>query len=162
MSVRRRDQLAGLLALLALFGSAVVGSLGFPPRARIYPLFVGGLGVLLGLVALLAFARTTPEEDAGTAELQAVESEGLAVAFRRIVPYLLWLLALFSLIRLVGLVLASGVFVAVFLRQEGRVGWPAALAGLVGVCGFLAGVGRLFGLHWPVSVIDPLGVLGVL
>ncbi len=89
-------------------------------------------------------------------------AHSLGAALRRIVPYLTWLLAYFVLIRTVGLVLASGIFVALFLRREGGVAWTPALVALVAVCGFLVTVGNLFGLHWPISLLDPFAFLGLI
>jgi hypothetical protein len=168
MNVSRRDRLAGLLALLVVFTAVVGGSLGFPPRARIYPLFVGGLGVLLSLAGLWAMVREGPAEPGarempgGTGHAPGTEADSLRVAFGRIAPYLVWLLGYFVLIRMIGLVLASGIFVALFLRREGGVAWGPAFGALVAVCAFLVAVGSLFGLHWPLSVADPFRALGVL
>jgi hypothetical protein len=168
MNASRRDELVGLLVLLAVFSGAVGGSLGFPPRARIYPLFVGGLGVLLSLAGLWTLARQEPSgpetaEASGEAGRPAeAQAESLGAAFGGIVPYLAWLLAYFVLMRIVGLVLASGIFVALFLRREGHVARGPAVGALVAVCAFLLVVGSLFGLHWPVSVVDPFQLLGLL
>lgn len=169
MNASRRDQLVGLLVLWTLFALAVAGSLGFPPRARTYPLFVGVLGVLLCTAGLWAMAREGPEPRGegrepgrGTGPAEGDEARSLAVAFRRIVPYLTWLLGYFVVMRAVGLVLASGIFVALFLRREAGVAWGPALGALMAVCGFLVVVGNLFGLHWPLSVTDPFALLGLI
>lgn len=168
MKARSRDQWVGLLVLLAVFSGVVGGSLGFPPRARIYPLFVGVLGVLLSLAGLWTLARRQPPgpetaEVSGTSGHPAGSgAQSLRAAFGSIVPYLAWLLGYFVLMRLVGLVLASGVFVTLFLRREGDVAWAPAIGALVAVCAFLLAVGSLFGLHWPLSVVDPFQLLGLL
>ncbi len=141
-----------LVVLLLLFGAAGAMALTFPPRARIYPVFVGVLGVLLGLGELAAAARR-PETEAAATD---------AVAFRGVLPYLLWLGAYFAAAAVVGFVLASGAFVFAFLRREGRVApVPAGLAGTAVVL-FLVFVGGMLGLHWPVSLFDPLASLGLI
>jgi hypothetical protein len=150
--------LSGLLALLTVFAAVAAGSVSFPSRARIYPLFVGIVGVLLATGELwLQRRRRVAVGDADESE-----GEGLVTGLRGILPYLAWLAGFLLLAWGVGLVLASGVFTAAFLYREGSVRWlPAALACL-GVWGFLLAIGSLFGLHWPTSLIDPFHFLGLL
>ena len=176
MNAGRRDQSTGLVALLALFGAAALVSLTFPPRARMYPLFVGVLGALLAASELWAARRRSVGKTTGTRSLAGGRDAahgasggpkesgpgGVAHGFRGIRPYLAWLAGYLMLIGVTGFVLASGFFVTAFLRREGRVAGSWAVLAGVAVCAFLVFVGQLLGLHWPPSLFDPLQTMGIL
>jgi len=138
-----------------LFGVGALVATGFPPRARIYPLFVGVVGVLLASAELFLNTRMAGGDDG------AVAARSLSAAARQIRPYLVWLLGYLILSALIGLILASGVFVALFLRRAGGTSVRVAAMAFWGVLGFLVVAGAIFGLHWPASIIDPIALLGL-
>ena len=53
------DQRLGLLVMLLTSGGMAAAALTFPPRARMYPLFVGTLGVLLAAAELVRVHRAS-------------------------------------------------------------------------------------------------------
>lgn len=162
----RSDPLIGLGVLLVLFGAMALSSLGFPTRARFYPLFVGVLGVLLASGEMWLVMRAAARSDADAKPARPVESGpppmALARAFRDVVPYLLWLVGYLAAIALVGMMTASGLFVSAFLWREGDVSAVKAGLGAVAVVVLLLVVGSVFSLQWPGALFDPLAQLGVL
>lgn len=151
-----------LVALLALFGAVAVISIAFPTRARFYPLFVGGLGVILALGEVWARRRAAAGGPVHERDTDDPEHAGADVSFLAIAPYLAWLVGYLVVSGLVGFVVASGAFVTAFLHREGKVGWVrSALAGSA-VVAFLVLVGQALGLHWPEALADPLRALGVI
>jgi hypothetical protein len=151
----RLEQTVGLMVLVVIFAGVGVTSLGFPWRARLFPLLVGAAGVLLGLAEMRTTRRKLMQPD--TTAAPAVVP-GLASIGR----YLVWLAGFFLTAALLGFVVASGVFVASFLRWEGAARWSRGLLGGATTVAFLVVVGNLFGLHWPASLFGPLRMLGII
>ena len=150
-----------LTVMLVLFGAVGVISIGFPTRARFYPVFVGALGVILTLGAWWNHHRAAA---AGVSEAEDRDPDDTAgdASFLDVAPYLVWLMAYLLASGLVGFVVASGGFVMAFLRREGELGWlRSALAGVT-VAVFLVLAGQILGLHWPEALADPLRALGVI
>lgn len=145
------EQITFLVLMLLLFGWAGSNSLTFPDQAQTYPrtvAFAAALIVLIELGLYLWGLRSDNEE--------VPLSETLSGRFRGILPYFLWLGAFFIIIYLVGIVIASALFVSIFLIREGNVPWYYAVAAGVIVIVFLLTMEDIMSLKWPRSLIDPI------
>ena len=138
-------RMAFLVAVCLLFAAAAWTAQSFPPRARIFPQVVAVGGFLLGL---LAAARGF----AGKGTLMEERPGHFLGHLRKAAPFLMWLMAYYVGIYLVGLLLASGLFVAAFLAREGRVRPYRAMIGGALMSGFLLLIGNVVGLDWPVGL----------
>ena len=137
----------GLSLLLAVvFALAMATSLTFPPRARVYPLWVAVAGGVLALVALI---RAQGDE----------QLEGPAVS--EIVRYLAWVAGLLVTAGLLGLPTAAVLFAGAFLRLEARTPLRGALVGAAATGVGLLVVGAALSLRWPVAVFDVTRALGL-
>lgn len=135
---RRFGRLLLLVGIGLLFGAAAWTARGFPFRARVFPMTVGGVGVL---VTLAAFVREWMR-DPGP---ETVAGPGDRADLLR---YLGWVLGYYVLIWLAGFVIASGVFVAAFLLREARARpWAATLGGVVTGAALWA-LGAILRLQW--------------
>ncbi len=152
------EQFVFLLLIAGWFFFAAWQAIDFPRLAQTFPLFVtiGGL-----LLTIIEFGRTfyhcrsrsksSPRDDdpnypSDTASI----SENLPKAF----PYLLWLGGYYIGIFLVGFVIASGLFIVLFLVFIGRARFWVSLAGAgLLITGILV-LGRLLGLLWPSGIAE--------
>lgn len=140
------SRLAFLAAVCILFAAAAWTAGGFPPRARIFPQVVAVTCLFLGF---LAAARGF----AGKGNLREERPGFFLDHLRSALPYLGWLAGYYAAICLLGLVLASGLFVAAFLAGEGEVAWYRSVVGGAIISGFLLGLGVLVGLDWPPGLL---------
>lgn len=158
------EQIVFLVLVMLFFAWAGWDSLSFPEKAQTYPRTVAFAAVLIALAELGSYIwsvraqKLVPSKEGSDGVTQA---ETLSAKFMQILPYLLWLLACYAAIYVIGMVVASGLFVFLFLLREGKVTWYyALLSGLI-VTLFLVAIGDVMGLKWPNSVIDPLALLGL-
>ena len=147
-----RRQTAVLIATIVVCAAAALLSLGFPARARVYPLTVSLAAVVLGAWDLLLSRKASRREsvDEPVPSGQA-DRDGAGVA-----RYLGWLAAYYVVIFLVGAIPASGIFVAAFLKVEGRVRLVPAIALGLAVSLGLLGLGVAMGFRWPTTGVDLL------
>ncbi|MEM7116851.1 MAG: tripartite tricarboxylate transporter TctB family protein [Chloroflexota bacterium] len=148
------EQITFLVLMLLLFGWAGFNSLSFPDQAQTYPRTVAFAAVIIVLIelGLYLWGMRSDNEDVPV-------SETLSGRFRGIWPYLIWLGAFFLVIYLVGIVIASALFVSIFLIREGNVPWYyAVLAGII-VIAFLLVMEDVMSFRWPRSLIDPIEMI---
>ncbi len=79
---------------------------------------------------------------------------------RSILPFVLYLLLYYVLIYFIGMVIASAIFVFLFLLFIGKMKWYLALLSGILVLFFLINLEDIMSLRWPDSIIDPLEMLG--
>jgi hypothetical protein len=152
------EQFVFLLLIAGWFTFAAWQTINFPRLARTFPLFVtiGGL-----LLTIIEFGRTfyhcrsqsenpPRDDDPNHPSYIASIGESLPKAF----PYLLWLGGYYIGIFLVGFVVASGLFIVLFLVfiARARFWFSLAGAGLL-ITGILV-LGRLLGLLWPRGIAE--------
>ena len=161
------------LTVLAICVAAMVVALDFvPATTRYFPLMVSGACILFALVDITrrviadrrGLARPVGEtaRDGAEAREQATEAGQLGPADApagRLLGYAGWFCGFVCGIWLLSLVLAAGIFVALFLRIEARSGWLGAAASGLAVVAIGIAAGHLLGLRWPSSLINPLGPL---
>jgi len=125
----RRYHLSFAVVLLVILAVLLVYSLGYPYRARVLPMIVIGLAILLlvgELVKELLATRTVGSVGAGRGESQQV-SEGTGGQVKFIV-ILAWIAALAVMIWVLGLVLALPLFTCVYIKmQRERWFWAVSL-----------------------------------
>ena len=158
--------------VLAICVGAFIIALGFvPATTRYFPVGVSAVCIVIALfdiVRRVLLSKQTPA--AGSAaglpsNDQEVHSQGEFINESADAPpatilkYAAWFFGYLGVIWLISIVVASGVFVALFLRIEaGTRWWTAALAGIIVLsCVVLAG--EAFHIRWPSSLLDPLGAI---
>ena len=156
MARDKLEQIIFLLLVFLFFGWAASQSLGFPDKAQTYPRTVAFAAVIITLAELGSYLWSLRGQKPETAY-----SDTLTAKFIGILPYVLWLAAVYAAIYVIGMVLASGLFVFLFLLREGKVPWYYALLSGIIVIIFLLTIQDVMGLKWPKSVVDPLALIGL-
>lgn len=136
--------IAVLLMVLFTFAAAVASA--FPPRARVYPLWVAIVGAALAVVTWL---RAPPSETV------------TGPALSEVVRYLAWIGGLLVITAIVGLPAASALFAAAFLKYEGKVGIGASVGAAIATGLGLLALGAVLDLRWPAALIDVARLLGL-
>lgn len=151
MKQQRIEQLVFLFLLFALFSWATWSAADFKGQARTFPFWVGTAAMIFVSIEffLTLFREKTQKADS------------LIQAFVQISPYLLWITAYFGGIYLMGMIVASTLFVAFSIWRMGEVPWHFALIGGLAVAFFLILLTDVMNLKWPPSLLDPLSLLGI-
>ncbi len=159
------------LFFLAIFVAALVVAFGFPQRARLFPMFVISVGILLVLAEIVIAMIWPPAADADTGlDLKADDDYGFAEAFREGLPIFAWIGGLIVGIWLIGTTLAVPLWlVSYFTVMVG--GSPLATAATVagflvltvGLFDYLLQVpwpgGEIPGIHeWAQALLQTLGI----
>lgn len=152
----RRFETALLALWLMLFVYVAVESRSFATAARLFPQTVSYVGILVTVLTLWRVARpraseTTERKPQFSGDLPAeLDHEGNG---GHPLPYLVWALAYFALIALVGFFPATAAFVAAFLITRPGVAWLEALLWTGGVLVMAYGMGLLLQLRWPGGLV---------
>ena len=150
--MRRADRIAGavLLALAVAFSAGALKSYTYAgpggPGSAFVPFW---LGVLMTVLAAMLLAGALRAPDAGPEWLP--RGEGL----RRLLLVLGVTIALVALLKVLGMILGTVLFLIVLLRRLDRIPWPLTLS----VAAATAGLNYLVFTHW-LRVPFPVGVLG--
>lgn len=146
------------VVVLAICATAFAIATGFvPATTRYFPLIASAAGMAAALADLakraLAARRTRGSAEAGPAEAvnQAANAPPAAI-----LGYAAWFFGYLLAIWLIGLVVASGLFVAAFLWREAKMRWWAALLSGAIVVGLVILAGNVFYIRWPASLVDPI------
>ncbi|HEY8486037.1 MAG TPA: tripartite tricarboxylate transporter permease [Limnochordales bacterium] len=134
-------------ALFALFALSLGAAFTFTPQGRLLPALVCGLGVALGVWALVADALAL--RGAGGRGRAAAPDAALrqaAVAFG-------WMALFVAASGLLGLYAAVVLSVPLFLHTLARLPWKGTLAYTAAVLVSLQVLGQVFGLIWPVGLV---------
>jgi len=165
----RVDANSGLyLFLLALIGAMMILALDWRLNAKLVPLVVGGLALIMLAASALDYTfRGTPGAAAGGAEPAARRAQmdlrapvdgpdRRTVAIRASV-FLSWLLAYLALTGLIGMLPATFAFIVLYMRVEGRERWGLMLGAAAGVTLFCYVVfDRVLHLAWPRTLLRVL------
>lgn len=149
-----RLQIVTLGVIAGVSGLAALIALGFPARARVYPLTVSVAALVLAVWEGIRLGHDQTVDPIPPAA-------PLLNDVRHAIPYLVWGIGFYVLTWFVGLVPASLVFVTLFLHRHGEVHWPQAVAAGAAVATGLIGLGLWLDLRWPRSVIDLLYLIGL-
>lgn len=118
-------QSAVLIFLLGLALYFVLAGLGYGRNSRVFPVSVGIFTAILILVDLASQWAPALFPRAG---MPAAEAVGVGYSGAAVVRMVIWLVAGVLGVGLVGFGIAVPLFVALFGRVEGRVGWVACAA----------------------------------
>lgn len=163
----RRSQLqrfAFSVLLLAFFIVVLYSTSRFSLRvAGYFPGFAALVGVTTVVILVAVEARrllltrssgSVPEGVQSAAG--ATDGEGLEIDSGGVRRVLLWIVVAVTAVALLGLLAGAGVFLVLFLRFEGRESWVYTIVAVGVAVGLLFGVGNLFSLQWPESVVTLL------
>ena len=150
------EQVIFLVVVAGVFAYALFGALDFPTQAQTFPWFVAATALVITGVELILYllSQRNPEN------VESI-SDSIRAKFGGILPYILWLLAYYGAIYVIGMVSASALFVFLFLLIPGKMKWYWALLSAVLVFIFLISMEDVMSLRWPRSIIDPLEILGI-
>lgn len=143
--MRKLEQIVFGLLIAAAFAFCLLLALGFPPRARLFPLTVSVAALLLLAVDLV---RTGLRPGDGFPQSGGLVAQGRAVA-----PYLLWIVGFYLAIAGLGFVIATGAFVFGFLLTQAKMRWWMALVSAAAVIAGLFVLGALLGIEWPAGLL---------
>lgn len=163
IGVRDRLRLAFGVSLACLFAYTGYEALSFSRLARYLPLYVSVAGFGLALVVVASDLLRLRLEARGQAR-RAQESESAAVEgwdssgeqpadFARAAYFFSWILGYVGLVALLGLPVASALFLALFLRLVARLSLLAIVAGVAGVLAALLLMTHFMSLRWPPSLL---------
>lgn len=151
--MRRADRIAGaaLLAFAVAFSAGALKHYTYTgpggPGSAFLPFW---LGVAMAVLALMLLAGALRSPDPGAAWLPTGEGR------RRLLVVLGVTFAFVALLKVVGMIVGTALFLVVLLRVLDRSPWPLAL----GVAGATAGLNYLVFTYW-LRVPFPTGVLGI-
>lgn len=162
MIVRDRLRLCFGIFVLCVLAFAAFEAWDFSRRARYMPLYVSVAGIALSFL-LIAFElwrsraagdRTTRRgvaiEDLAAEDIFSPEEERHRLKVTSY--YFLWMIGYVCLIALVGLPVASALFLALFLRIESRAKLPTIALCVGGMLAGLLTLTHLMNLRWPSSL----------
>jgi len=150
----RRGNMLFTGLLLAFILVIILTSLTYSPKARLIPLIIGGGTLVLAILALLSefypgLLRTLDVSlmdfaaSGAAIEPGSEQPSGVKVA-KRVLNMSMWLAIFFVLIYLVGFLISIGVFVLLFLKVYGKIGWVKTIAVSAITWGFIYGTFEVF------------------
>ncbi len=150
--------------IFVLFGLAAYTSFGFHRLAMYFPFAVSVIGLILSGVYVLKLVVTRRRVDAESSSSESgagpvgpestAEFSGDAVSeIRKALPYLAWFIGYILLISLVGVVVASALFLAAFLLREARMRWWGVLISVVSTLVILFAFSSVMRLYWPRNLL---------
>lgn len=142
------------IAIMILSGWAVVVALGWPWKAKLFPLVIGIPVFCLATAEVLwAVFGANPREQA--MDYQLSDHLPAKVALGRSLLAAGWMLGFFGAIVLVSFPIAVPLFVFLYLKLQGREGWGLSVVMTLAVWGFFYGLfDRLLHLPFPAGLIQ--------
>jgi hypothetical protein len=144
--------------LLVIFGLASWQAREFQLGARLFPEYVGIAGVALCLVYLLRQAWRGSAVDSAaevnTADLGLEADDQTAAGYFRALRVFGWIVIYYALIWLIGMMLATALFVPAFLRIGYRARWMASIALAAGLVVLIWVLHQALMLRWPPGVLS--------
>jgi hypothetical protein len=135
--VHKKASLALALGIMIMSGYGVIAATAWPWKAALFPLAIGiPLFCLAATEALwVVFGSNAPETEAK--DFQLTTSKDSA---RRTAVAIGWMLAFFAAVVLLGFPIAVPLFVFLYLRIQGREGWPLTIVMTLAVWGVFYGL----------------------
>lgn len=146
-----------LLVLLAVFGAGLGLSYTFTERGQIYPQIISIIGIVVTGVELIIFGFQVLRVNKYVPAARAEYAE-FWQSVKGVTPFVIALLFYFLLIYLIGLIIASGIWVALFLVIFGRVKPYQAVLGGLAIMGATFVVVELLTLRLPSALWDPFHI----
>ena len=150
MSRLKLEQILFTLFIGLLFLAAFLLAKQFPATAQKFPnaLLLTGLAFsVLHMLRILIDRKSYPAN---------VTDKGITAQFKKIAPYIFWILGYYLLIYLVGLVLASAIFVIAFLIRNTTMQWYYTIFSAFMVVTLMLFIGKLLSLKWPFGLLGEL------
>ena len=147
MSRLKLEQILFSLFIGLIFLSALILSQQFPDTARRFPRAITLISLIFLLIQLIKVWLNKKDYAA------TVTDKGIVAQFRKIAPYILWIIGFYGLIALIGLVFASAIFIVVFLLRYADMKWYFALLSAVVVVALMLLIGDLLSLRWPFGLL---------
>ncbi len=137
--MRNRASIGLALAVMAVAAFGVYGALGWPLKAKLFPLVIAIPLFFLASAeaAWTMFGRATKSD---AVDFQMSDHLPRAQVLRRTLLAAGWILGFFALILLLGFKVAVPLFVLLYLRLQGREGWVLSLAFAFGLWAFFYGL----------------------
>lgn len=154
---------SNVVAIL-VFGYVVIASLQFRSLAGYFPLAIASVSLILSVANLgldvvkyrkVGSAILADEADeVGTATIRESSTAGeRRAALWRMARYLAWTMGYAAAIWLIGMVVATPLFLFAFFLFDARTGWRFAVLGAAGATAALLLASDIMGLRWPESVL---------
>ena len=146
------------LFLVVLFAFAIFEARDYSRGAQFFPLMVAIAGLVLCLIQLFLdmwrIAKGKEETVGGFIDIATDESIPTSVIYKRGLRYLLWILALYAGMWVLGFKIATALFFIVFLKVEGRSRW-LTIGLLTAGAIYLTFVHfeNIMSVHWPESLL---------
>lgn len=157
LRLARRMRTAAVLVLLLLFAYVAWRAGSFRRGADLFPQVMGAAGVGLCLLELgrqwITRHRPAAPQAASTADLSLDAEERTAAGWRRALALYGWLLAWGGLIALLGMPLATLLWVPALLVGRFRADWRVALGIALGLVGLMVLLRATLALQWPRGVL---------
>jgi len=150
----RRGNILFTCLLLVFILIVILTSLTYSPQARLIPLLIGGVTLILGILVLIsefypgllrtldvslmdfATSATPTETDSEKpTEMQVV---------KKVLNISIWLASFLVLIYFIGFLISIGVFVLLFLKVYGKRSWVKTIIVSVLTWGFIYGTFEMF------------------
>ena len=147
MSRLKLEQILFSLFVGLIFVGALVLSQQFPDTARRFPRLITIISLIFLVIQLIKVWLNKKDYPA------TVTDKGIVAQFRKIAPYIIWIIGFYGLIALIGLVFASAIFVVVFLVRYADMKWYYALFAAFVVVALMLLIGHLLSLRWPFGLL---------
>ena len=153
------------VAFLALVGTLVYLALGWDFAAKIAPLIMGTTALIMGAASLLnhMFRRAAAPDQPGARRRMSldvgVDDAGAATALvaRRAAVFLGWIIGLYLLIYLIGMLPALFLFVVLYMRIDGAERWPLVASVAISLTVFNYYLfDKFLAIPWPRALIGDL------
>ncbi|WP_213453233.1 tripartite tricarboxylate transporter TctB family protein [Rhizomonospora bruguierae] len=126
--------------IVAVFAYAAIEATSFTPGGRWLPLFVAIAGVILAVVNIVLDgigAVRGARANGAAAQADRERNQEFETDVRSALYWLAWLVGYVVLVIVFGALIASPVWLGLFLRTQAKVGWLATLASVVGTVAVL-------------------------
>ena len=153
LSYRPRLEVLVLIGLLIVFTVGLGLSYTYLDRSQVYPRVICSIGIALTGLELLIFTLQVSRVNKFVPSLRT-EAGGFLREVRAISPYVLWILVYFLIIYLIGLIIASAVWVFLFLVFVGKLKWYKAIVGglAIGLAAYI--IWQALNLSLPTAIYD--------
>ncbi len=140
--------------VLILFAASGIAATGFQRLAMYYPVTVAGIGTFLSVMYVAQQTRALKTKKTSTTNESSSEHEKEeALPIRGSLQYLAWFLGYIVLISITGIIIATVVFLGVFLFFEARMRWWGILISIVSSILVLNIISFAMNLYWPRSLL---------
>ena len=143
--------------LVIVFAYGVYEARDYPLLAQIFPLWISIVALGLSIVQLVQESRKyflhVEEIYADFVDLAPDRSIPPNLVYRRGLRYLVWIVALYGGIWILGFLMAMTIFLGAFLRLEAGLRWRATVLLTISGSLFVIAVSWMLVLFWPEGLI---------